>query len=149
MALVRVLFCLALFLPALARAEVDLPAADQQAIRAAALDYAEGWYHGDHERLARSLHPKLSKRAYLPQREGGFALDELDKRALIDRLKPENKARYVDKPRRAQVSILDGFGRAATVKLTMDGWVDYMHLSKTPDGRWQIIHVLWELLPPQ
>src|SRR5215207_8801778 len=37
-------------------------AADTTAIRAAALDYAEGWYAGDADRMARALHPELVKR---------------------------------------------------------------------------------------
>ena len=37
-------------------------AADSAAVRASALDYAEGWYEGSTERMARALHPELVKR---------------------------------------------------------------------------------------
>ena len=37
-------------------------AADTAAIRATALDYAEGWYEGNPARMARALHPELVKR---------------------------------------------------------------------------------------
>ena len=37
-------------------------AADSSAIRQAALDYIEGWYGGDAERMARAVHPELAKR---------------------------------------------------------------------------------------
>lgn len=37
-------------------------AADSSAIRATALDYAEGWYEGNADRMARALHPELVKR---------------------------------------------------------------------------------------
>lgn len=37
-------------------------AADSSAIRATALDYVEGWYTGDAERMTRAVHPELVKR---------------------------------------------------------------------------------------
>src|SRR5918994_250405 len=46
----------ALILPAIARAQT---AADSSAIRATALDYAEGWYDGNAERMSRAVHPEL------------------------------------------------------------------------------------------
>ncbi len=126
-------------------AQVDLSAEDQAAIRAAALDYAEGWYAGDRERMARSLHDTLAKRAWLPDREGGRRLDEVGKEALLARNAPANRERYAAAPKRAEVEILDGFGHAATVKLAMDGWVDYMHFADVPGEGWKIVNVLWEL----
>src|SRR5512145_2456151 len=36
--------------------------ADTAGIRAAAMDYIEGWYAGDGDRMARALHPELAKR---------------------------------------------------------------------------------------
>jgi hypothetical protein len=44
------------------------------------------------------------------------------------------------------VVILDIFGNVASVRATMSGWIDYMHLARV-DGRWQIVNVLWELKP--
>jgi hypothetical protein len=37
-------------------------AADSAAIRQPALDYIEGWYEADAERMERALHPDLAKR---------------------------------------------------------------------------------------
>lgn len=48
---------LALAVPAAAQT-----GADSAAVRASALDYAEGWYEGSSERMARALHPELVKR---------------------------------------------------------------------------------------
>src|SRR5918912_821839 len=36
--------------------------ADREAIKATALDYIEGWYEGNAERMERALHPELAKR---------------------------------------------------------------------------------------
>jgi hypothetical protein len=48
--------------------------------------------------------------------------------------------------RQADVRILDVFGNVASVRVTMSGWIDYMHMARV-DGRWQIVNVLWELKP--
>jgi hypothetical protein len=37
-------------------------AADSSAIKQTALDYIEGWYEGNAERMERALHPELAKR---------------------------------------------------------------------------------------
>ena len=37
-------------------------AADSSAIKQAALDYIEGWYEGNAERMERALHPEFAKR---------------------------------------------------------------------------------------
>ena len=42
---------------------------DEAAIRAAALDYLEGWYAGDAARMERSLHPDLAKRIVRPDKD--------------------------------------------------------------------------------
>jgi hypothetical protein len=150
--MIRRLFAAVLLLcavPALSAGEIELGESDQAAIQVAATDYAEGWYSGDRERMARALHDKLAKRAYL--RDKGSRerrLSELDKAALLAGNVPENAQRHAKAPRRADVEILDGFGNVATVKLRMDGWVDYLHLVRGNDREWRIINVLWEPVAP-
>ena len=61
MSRVPLLFGLAL-LPAISVASPGQGAADSAAIRATALDYIEGWYEGNAERMERALHPELAKR---------------------------------------------------------------------------------------
>src|SRR5919106_357171 len=46
--------------------------------------------------------------------------------------------------RQKDVTILDIFGNAASVKAVMADWIDYLHIAKV-DGRWMIVNVLWEL----
>lgn len=50
-----------------------------------------------------------------------------------------------DKQQR-DVTILDVFENAASVKVIASDWIDYMHLAKW-NGRWVIVNVLWELKP--
>ncbi len=140
------LLCFALT-PIVASACAKLSEGDQRAIRATALDYAEGWYSGDRARMERSLHDALAKRAYLPDAAGQRRLSEMDKERLLSGNKPENAAHYAKAPKRTEVLILSGFCNVASVKLTMDEWVDFMHVARTENGAWRIVNVLWELKP--
>jgi hypothetical protein len=47
-----------------------------------------------------------------------------------------------------EVTILDRYENAASVKIVAESWIDYMHLAKF-NGRWVIVNVLWELKPSQ
>lgn len=47
---------------------------------------------------------------------------------------------------RSEVKVLDVFGKAATVRLEMHGWIDYLQIGRW-NGEWKIINVLWELKP--
>ena len=44
------------------------------------------------------------------------------------------------------VTILDVFENAASVKVVASEWIDYLHMGKW-NGRWVIVNVLWELKP--
>lgn len=59
-----------------AHAQTD---ADRAAIRQAALDYIEGWYAGDAERMTRAVHPELAKRI-VQTRDGHSRLGHQDPR---------------------------------------------------------------------
>ena len=120
-------------------------AADSAAIRATALDYAQGWYTGDGPRMQRALHPRLAKRISV-QREGQWQLNEMNAEQLVNGTAGGGGSRTPEAQRQADVQILDIFGNAASVRVTMSGWIDYMHMARV-DGRWQIVNVLWELKP--
>ncbi|HEX6370660.1 MAG TPA: nuclear transport factor 2 family protein [Longimicrobium sp.] len=142
----RFLFAAALLLSAAlaAPARAQTPA-DSAAIRATALDYAEGWYTGDGARMGRSLHPRLAKRISM-QRDGAWQLQEMTAEELANAAGQGGGTRTPQAQRQADVQILDVFGNAASVRVTMSGWIDYMHMARV-DGRWQIVNVLWELKP--
>ncbi len=122
-------------------------AADSAAIRAAALDYIEGWYEGDAERMEQALHPDLAKRMVYADRESGASkLHDMTAQQLVSGTRGGGGSRTPVEERRADVTILDIFGNAASVKVVARDWVDYLHIAKY-DDRWVIINVLWELTP--
>ncbi|MGH7566987.1 MAG: nuclear transport factor 2 family protein [Gemmatimonadota bacterium] len=120
-------------------------AADSAAIRATALDYIEGWYDGDAERMGRSLHPELVKRIVMINPDTGEPfIDTMGAGKLIEGSRAAYGRQTPEDQRRTDVTILDIFGNAASVKVDAGGWIDYMHVAKMND-RWTIVNVLWEM----
>ena len=69
--------------PALAQ-NIQTPSpADEAAIRAAALDYIEGWYTGDAARMERAVHPDLVKRIVVTAPPGISALNTMNSYELV------------------------------------------------------------------
>jgi putative lumazine-binding protein len=122
-------------------------AGDSAAIRATALDYAEGWYTGDAERMGRAVHPELVKRIVVADTATGKSvLQNMGASALVNGTRHGyGKTTPRDKQQK-DVTILDIFGNAASAKAVMADWVDYLQLAKV-DGRWVIVNVLWEKKP--
>lgn len=121
-------------------------AADSAAIRAAALDYVEGWYAADPARMERALHPDLAKRIVRQDPQGRWRLDHMGALALVQNVRAGGGSRTPPDQRRRDVTILDVIGNAASVKAVMSGWVDYLHIVRWGE-RWVIVNVLWELTP--
>jgi hypothetical protein len=122
-------------------------AADSGAIRQAALDYIEGWYEGNGERMERALHPELAKRIVnTDARSGRNSLGQQGALTLINNTKAGRGREIPVEQRRRDVRILDIFGNTASVRIDAATWVDYLHIAKW-NGRWVIVNVLWELRP--
>jgi len=118
-----------------------------EAIKKTALDYGQGWYDADAERMERALHPELAKRVLMPDpRSGKGKIDHIGAMALVQYTRKGGGSKTPTDKRRTDVTVLDVFGNAACVKLEMHDWIDYMHMSKI-GGRWVIVNVLWELTP--
>ena len=114
---------------------------DDNAIRATALDYIQGFYTADAGRMERALHPELVKRIF--RKDGKtLRLDTMSALTLINRTRAGNG--LADKERRADVQILDRFQNSAVVRVDATRWVDYLQLAKV-DSQWRIVNVLWEM----
>lgn len=122
-------------------------AADSAGIRAAALDYIEGWYTGDVSRMTRALHPELAKRVVQTDpKTHKSVLSQMGAKELIGYTREGGGRETPAQRRQAEVSILDIYQGAASAKVIATDWVDYLHLSRW-NGRWVIVNVLWELKP--
>ena len=121
-------------------------AADSAGIRQAALDYIEGWYAGDADRMTRALHPQLAKRIVQTPPGGESTLGDMGAETLIGYTRNGGGRRTPVALQRRDVRILDIFEGAASVRVDAAQWVDYLHLGKW-NGQWKIVNVLWEMRP--
>ena len=121
---------------------------ETEAIRQTALDYIEGWYTGNAERMERSLHPELAKRIVIPATNDGTEdrLSQMSAMRLVQ-LTRSGMGSIPEYDQRKEVVILDRDGRSASAKIVASTWIDYLHLAKW-EGRWVIVNVLWELNSP-
>jgi hypothetical protein len=121
-------------------------AADSAAIKQTALDYIEGWYEGNAERMERALHPELAKRIVRTNKEGQSQFSQMSAMALVLGTRRGGGKNTPKENQQKDVTILDVFENAASVKVVASDWVDYLHMAKY-NGRWVIVNVLWELKP--
>jgi hypothetical protein len=141
---IAVLFCLT---ASGASAQAAPTAADSAGIRAAALDYIEGWYAGDAARMERALHPELAKRIVNTNPQNGR--NSLGQQSALTLINGTRNGGGKDTPPAQQlkdVKILDIYRNAASARIDASTWIDYLQLAKW-NGRWVIVNVLWELKP--
>lgn len=116
----------------------DVSDADRSGISGTALDYYEGWFDGDADRMTRALHPDLAKRGIVP----GGGIDTDTARTMIDATAAGIGRRRDVADRDIHVRVDDVHGDIATATITSSVYVDYVHLVRM-DGRWQIVNALW------
>ncbi len=121
-------------------------AADSAGIRRAALDYIEGFYTGDAERMARAVHPELAKRMVYTDSHGRSMLDQMSALTLVDRTRAGAGKSIPLQRRQEDLTILDLYRNAAVAKIVASDWIDYLQLARW-NGTWKIVNVLWELKP--
>lgn len=121
-------------------------AADSAGIRQAALDYIEGYYEGNADRMTRAVHPELAKRIVNVDERGRYRLGQMSAMTLVEGTRAGGGRDTPEAERRKDVTIFDIYQNSASAKIYASGWVDYLHLAKW-NGRWVIVNVLWELHP--
>jgi hypothetical protein len=138
---------LLLTLACTARAQTTASNADAAAIRQTALDYIEGWYEGNAERMERALHPELAKRIVRTNPQNNQSrLDQMGAMSLVQGTRRGGGRNTPKERQQKDVTILDVYESAASVKIIASDWIDYLHVAKF-NGRWVIVNVLWELKP--
>lgn len=126
--------------------EVPNANADQDGVRQAALDYIEGAYSGDAERMTRALHPELTK--VLPMRHpqtGKPFLVEMGASSLIEGVRAQ-LGMVPEGARAIEVTVYDIDHDLAAVKVYSVRYIDHLQLAKV-NGEWRIVNVLWVMNP--
>lgn len=123
-------------------------AADSAGVRATALDYIDGWWSGDAQRMASALHPELVKRIRNadPARSAEWIDNQGASRLVVGTARGGGRETPVGN-RRSDVVILDIFQNTASVRVDAGTWVDYLHMVRW-GNRWVILNVLWEMRRP-
>ena len=140
------LFSIAIIIVLASIAALGQATTEQDAIKRTALNYAEGWYEGDAEKMESALSPDLAKRIVRTNPEGQGMVNQMTALSLVQGTRGGFGKKTPKAEQQKDVTILDVLGNAATVKLEMRDWVDYMHIGKV-NGKWVVINVLWELKP--
>ncbi len=124
--------------------------ADRAGVRSAVLDYVEGFYEGDTTRLVRSVRPEVTKYGFFVPRGKsayeGEAMPWAEFMSYTNSVKARNRPPNPAWPK--QIDLLDVADQTAAAKLTAWWGIDYLQLAKY-DGRWMIVHVLWQSPPPK
>jgi hypothetical protein len=141
----RLMAACLLVMPAAAGAQTG---ADSAGVRAAVLDYVEGFYQGDSTRLVRSIRPEVVKYGFFVPRDStryqGEPMSFAEMNAYANSVKRNNRPAPPTAPK--EIELLDLQDQTAAAKLTAWWGTDYLLLAKY-DGRWMIVQVLWQSPP--
>ncbi len=117
---------------------------DKAAIVQAALDYAEGFYEGADDRMARAVSPMLTKRGLVARPGADPFLVQMNSEMLVDATR-SGRGKLEPEKRNLAVTVLDVEGDIASAQVFTSEFNDYLHLVKR-NGEWRLVNVLWH--PP-
>jgi hypothetical protein len=121
---------------------------DEIAIKNTALDYIEGAYSGSVERMAKAIHPELTKVfPYRLPKTGTTLLNYSSAILLIE----ATRAKMMDLPqekRNIKVKILDIYNDIAMVEVLSAQFYDYLQVARI-NNEWKIVNVLWKPVPKE
>lgn len=130
-------------------ATLDAQATDaREAVRAAVLDYVEGFYEGDSTRFVRSVRPEVFKYGFARRPGGTYEGMQMTWQGFHD-FANRVKAGRIRTPASAPkiVELLDVADQTAAAKVIAWWGIDYVLLARH-EGRWMIYHVMWQSPPP-
>lgn len=115
---------------------------DADAIRRCVLDYLEGWFDGDAERMDRALHAGLTKHSLGRGEDRSGALDVATKDEMVEATR-QGMGRSRDVPDRAiRIDVAGVSGDIASAIVHSAVYIEYLLLARTSDG-WRITDALW------
>jgi len=128
--------------PAPGQAPADLDK-DTAAITQAALDYAEGYYEGSGDRMARAVSPMLTKRGLVGRPGVDPYLVQMNSEMLVEAAR-SGRGKLEPAKRHLAPKVLDIEGDVASAQVFTSGFNDYLHLVKR-NGEWRLVSVLWHM----
>lgn len=138
-------FLLALFLIVFSINSQAQTEEDLKEIKRVALAYLESQHEPNPKSMENALHPLLVKRSVFRNKAANkdyISETHAENMVILAETYNVKKDKFPKNPQK-EVKILDATERTASVKVTADEWIDYMHIVKT-NGEWKIINVLWQ-----
>jgi hypothetical protein len=117
---------------------------DRKTVEKVALDYIEGWYEGNVERMEGCLHPDLQKREIRTLSQTGrsqFGLHTAS--TLIEGTRLGHGKKIPVDERHIRITVFEIYKNIATAKATSKLSTEYLHIVKY-NGEWKVLNVLWE-----
>lgn len=123
---------------------------DEDSIRQAVMDYVNAVYQVKPELVDKSVHDKLQKVGFVPEKDGdGYREMWMTKDELRELAVHWNQDGSLDSATaKAEVKILDRLDQIAVVRLDAEWGVDFIQLAKIK-GTWVIINVMWQTYPKE
>ena len=116
--------------------------ADEAAIRSCLLDYFEGWFDGDVDRMDRALHPALAKHALGQDRDRSEVLDVTTRDEMVEATRRGLGTQRDSADRGIRIEVLSVSGDIASASVHSTVYREYALLARTSQG-WRITATLW------
>ena len=116
---------------------------DRAAVVATTLDYFNGWFDGDSQKMDRVLHPALAKRSLRQVDADSDELRTVTKEQMVA-WTAEGEGKRVDPggDRGIDLEVIDVYENIASVVVRSSVYREYLHLVRS-DDRWRIANALW------
>lgn len=133
-------------------AETTEPAepTDEEGIRLAVMNYVNSIYQVKPELVDESVHAKLQKVGFVPNKDGdGYREMWMTRDELRELAVHWNQDGSLDPATaKAEVKILAQLDQIAIVRLDAEWGIDFIQLAKMK-GTWMIINVMWQTYPQE
>ena len=115
---------------------------DNEAIVATVMDYFEGWFDGNMERMERAVHPGLNKR-HVPVGMTGSELSGVTTAAQMIGWTRDGEGK-AERPTDLAIIVRvdDIHEQIATATVYSAVYIEYLHLARTAEG-WRIVNALF------
>ncbi|KPJ93185.1 MAG: hypothetical protein AMS18_05865 [Gemmatimonas sp. SG8_17] len=115
---------------------------EKEAVIAAARDYMEGALNADAERMARGVHPELTKVVISTYPQTGRQSLSYNTSTLLVEWTRGAAEQMANADKNVDVTVFDIADNLAAARAIGQSWYDFLQLAKI-DGQWRIVNVLW------
>jgi len=131
-------------------ADESIEPTDEEGIRQAVMNYVNSIYQVKPELVDESIHAKLQKVGFVPNKEGdGYREMWMTRDELRELAVHWNQDGGIDpETAKAEVKILAQLDQTAVVRLDAEWGIDFIQLAKMK-GTWMIINVMWQTYPKE